>query len=238
MNLKKEMATSIIHDDLLEDQYVKVTYPKKQIVLHHSAGWDNAKGMIDWWASNKERVATCCAIEDSGQVHSAFDSSYYAWHVSLIGKGNYLPAHLTKYNTSEHSLDIERQSIGVEICNWGYLTLINGEYHTYMSKGVTGMGRDIIIPKNKVIQYENKFRDHEFYERYTDHEIESLYSLLSWWGQHYGIPLQYHPEMWDINEDAVAGNPGVWAHVSYRTDKTDVHPQPELIEMLKALSTI
>jgi hypothetical protein len=41
--------------------------------------------------------------------------------------------------------------------------------------------------------------------------------------------------MWDLSNDALAGKKGVYTHVSFRTDKSDMHPQPELIEMLKNL---
>ena len=29
--------------------YFRQIHPKNQIVWHHSAGWDNARGMYDWW---------------------------------------------------------------------------------------------------------------------------------------------------------------------------------------------
>jgi hypothetical protein len=34
---------------------------------------------------------------------------------------------------------------------------------------------------------------------------------------------------------ALSGTPGVWTHVSYRADKSDCHPQIELINALKEL---
>lgn len=234
MNLNKELPNDLITTvSFPEDQFVKVEYNKKQIVLHHSAGWDYANGMIDWWKSNKERVATCVGIEDSGKIYKIFDSKYYAWHINILSAKNNIP--FTKYRRGAHALMLERHSIGVEICNWGGLTLINGEFHTYASKGVTGIGGKIVVPKSKVQHYPNKFRGYEFYERYTDAEIESLYKLISYWCDFYGIDKSYKENMWDINESAIRGDSGVWTHVSYRSDKSDCHPQPELIEMLKAL---
>jgi hypothetical protein len=41
--------------------------------------------------------------------------------------------------------------------------------------------------------------------------------------------------MWDLNDDALNGKNGIFTHVSYRADKSDMHPQPELVEMLKGL---
>lgn len=38
-----------------------------------------------------------------------------------------------------------------------------------------------------------------------------------------------------LNSAALAGKPGVWTHVNFRKDKSDCHPQPQLIEMLISL---
>jgi hypothetical protein len=38
-----------------------------------------------------------------------------------------------------------------------------------------------------------------------------------------------------VNKDAMSGVPGVWAHVSYRYDKSDVYPSADLISALKSI---
>ena len=38
-----------------------------------------------------------------------------------------------------------------------------------------------------------------------------------------------------ISANAMAGKEGVWTHTSYRADKSDCHPQNELIERLMGL---
>ena len=77
----------------------------------------------------------------------------------------------------------------------------------------------------------------EFYgfEKYTKSQIKTLAQLLIFWSKRYNIPLDYNEDMWGISNKALGGEPGVWAHVSYRKDKSDCHPQPELVEMLKSL---
>jgi len=42
-------------------------------------------------------------------------------------------------------------------------------------------------------------------------------------------------ELFDICEGAIMGKPGIYTHNSYRTDKSDIHPQPEMIQMLNTL---
>ena len=39
--------------------------------------------------------------------------------------------------------------------------------------------------------------------------------------------------MFDINTNALDGKAGIWTHVSFRADKSDVSPQPKLVKMLK-----
>ena len=56
------------------------------------------------------------------------------------------------------------------------------------------------------------------------------------WKGVYNIPLGYRGDkIWDVSEEALKGEVGVWTHVSDRPDKSDCHPQPELLEMLKSL---
>ena len=38
-----------------------------------------------------------------------------------------------------------------------------------------------------------------------------------------------------LNSAALTGKPGLWTHVNFRGDKSDCHPQPQLIEMLISL---
>jgi N-acetyl-anhydromuramyl-L-alanine amidase AmpD len=230
--MNRLIPEDIIKVEFPPDQYVQKEYKKKQIVLHHSAGWDNAAGMFDYWRSNTERVGTCVGIDDLGRIFQGFSSRYYAWHVNIGSGGNKLPAIFAKYKTAGNSLAIEQQSIGIEICNWGGLTLgEDGGFHTYVSKPT----KPIRVPENKVIEYPNGFRGFHYFERYTDKEIESLGKLLYYWCDNYNIDKSYHPEMWDVSEGAISGQQGIWTHASYRTDKSDCHPQPELIQMLQSL---
>lgn len=41
--------------------------------------------------------------------------------------------------------------------------------------------------------------------------------------------------MWSVSNKALKGQNGLYTHNSYRRDKSDVSPQPKLIEMLKSL---
>jgi hypothetical protein len=44
------------------------------------------------------------------------------------------------------------------------------------------------------------------------------------------------PDAFEVNQNALNGDHGVWSHSSVRKDKSDVSPQPELIAMLRTLA--
>ena len=230
MNISKDATLDIKKIQTIpfkEDQYFKTAYPKKQIVLHHSAGWDDARGMFHWWSSNKERVATFCGVVDDGTIVQGFNSRYWAWHINVGSRFNKLPVNLEKYQNPMYRESLERGSIGIEICNWGGLRLVDGKFLSWANKEV---------PANKVIDYGKEFRGYQYYERYTDKEMETVYVLVKYLAEKYEIPVAYTRDIWNIHEPALRGDPGIYTHVSYRTDKSDCHPQPELAQVLKALS--
>jgi len=41
--------------------------------------------------------------------------------------------------------------------------------------------------------------------------------------------------VFSLSKDALSGKPGIFGHCSYRLDKSDIHPQKEMIDMLKSL---
>jgi len=57
----------------------------------------------------------------------------------------------------------------------------------------------------------------------------------------YNIPFKYDYDVLfgtgTVSRAALSGEKGVYTHNSVRTDKSDVFPQKELIEMLKSIAT-
>ena len=91
------------------------------------------------------------------------------------------------------------------------------------------------LSSDKVVKLDKPFRGHEYWEAYTDAQIESVRKLLLLWKDTYGIDVRYNDDIWDVTKRASAGENGVFTHNSVRPDKTDVYPNPGLIEMLKSL---
>lgn len=200
-----------IIDNLLdESQYFKSEQLKEQIVIHHTAGSGNAKNVIHGWNFNPIQVGTAFVIDIEGVIFKAFDPQYWAYHLGLKTANNVIR---------------NKESIGIEVCNWGQLVEKDGKYYNYVNKEV---------PLNEVVQLP-KFRGYEYYHAYNSKQIEALRELILMLAKDFDIDLTYQSDMWDISENALSGNNGIYTHVSYRKDKNDMSPQTELITMLKSL---
>jgi hypothetical protein len=232
---KKEME---IVDKILQDgEYVKEKTAKNTIYLHHTAGSHMSNWTIDAWnkdrssTNSRVRIATAFVIggldrvgsnKDSmnGKVYRAFDESFWASHLGLK----------TANNTQ-----LNKQSIGIEICNYGPLTkTTDGKFLTYVNS---------MLDESQVCDLGFKFRGYQYYHKYTTAQIESLKNLMVYLSGKYGIDLRCglverldRPDAFEVNQNALNGDHGVWSHSSVRKDKSDVSPQPELIAMLRTLA--
>jgi hypothetical protein len=121
--------------------------------------------------------------------------------------------------------ELNKHSIGIEICNWGQLIEKNGKYYNYINKEV---------PPEQVVQMP-KFRGFEYYHEYNTKQLYALECLILELSKQFNIDLTYHNDMWDLSTNAMAGQNGVYTHVSYRKDKNDMAPQSGLIDMLKLI---
>lgn len=209
------------------------TYPKKQIIWHHAAGWDNARGMFSsWQRDSRGRVATAIGITDDGTVTRGFDEGYWA---SAIGcKTKVFRKHGVKliqaqdrngkWYTRNNSL-LDMAAIQVEICNAGRLEVKGDKIVSWF---------DWEVPEEKVVEV--NYKGYKYYEKYTDEELEALKYWTILMGIRFDIPINYnHEDMWEVNKKALSGVSGIYTHNSYRVDKTDVSPQKNLIKMAKSL---
>jgi len=192
------------------------TYEKRQVVLHHTVSGPGITGDLTTWKKYGSDIGTSIIIDRDGTIRQLFPTKFWAYHLGVKGGGN-----------------LDKHSIGIELDNWGQLKEKDGKHFTIYNTRV----------KVPVTEYKHEFRGESTFESYTEAQIESLGELLLYFHKEYDIPLDYKEDMWDLSDKALAGNKGVWAHVSYRpwpskSNKWDAHPQPELIEMLKTLKNL
>ena len=230
-----------IIDKILQDgEYVKEKTTKNTIYLHHTAGSHRADWTIDGWNRDRNsskgriRIATSFVIGGldrngsdkdgmDGKIYRAFDEDYWAYHLGLRAKNN---------------KKLNQQSIGIEICNYGPLTKTkDGKYLNYVNS---------VIDESQVCDLGFNFRGFQYYQKYTDKQIQAVKDLMIFLGEKYGIDLrcglaeyadQANGKGFEVNDHALNGDWGVWSHTSVRKDKFDVFPQPELITMLKSFNS-
>lgn len=218
-NLK---LNEIIVVDFPDDQYIRNVTNKKQIVLHHTVSGQGVDGDISWWRQTTDRVGTAVIIGWDGKIYQCFSSKYWAYHLGVKG-----------------GKKLNMESIGIEIDSWGGLVQENNSWYPAkwdksLQKSVANT-KFVAIPNDKVQIYDEPFRGYYGFEKYSDAQIEAVRQLLVYWGGRYNIPLEYNEGIFEYSPDALVGKSGVWSHTSFRKDKSDIHPQPELVKMLKSL---
>ncbi|BBI90661.1 N-acetylmuramoyl-L-alanine amidase [Tenacibaculum phage PTm1] len=217
------LSTRIKEVPFPSNQYYKEVFDKNQIVLHHTVSdGSSAKGDIATWLQSTARVSTSIIITENGIIHQCFDANY--WGHALGLKRAYLKSKGFKdylyrnKKLNKGAIQIELDSLGPVKSN-GHSVAYGGRLRT-----------------NDIITYDNPYRGYKHFEKYSDDALETLYYLLRNLTEVYEIPTKYNEDMWDVSHRALNGADGIWTHTSYRVDKSDCHPDPNLIEVLKTLN--
>lgn len=208
--------TKIVQHRLKSSQYFQESSKKHQIYLHHTAGNSDATSVARYWDSTSERVATAFVIGGMGTIVQCYPSIEWAYHLGLNQKAfNGLP-----YK------NLDKSSIGIEVCNWGMLKEKDGKFYNYVNR---------IVDSSEVTELDNPFKGHKFWHKYTDKQIDSLKNLIVYLCDKYDISNEYNDDIWGITERAFKLENGIFTHNSVRKDKSDMYPCPRVIEMLKNL---
>jgi N-acetyl-anhydromuramyl-L-alanine amidase AmpD len=225
-------VTKINQEELTPNQYFKedCSAVKKQILLHFTAGAPSAANTIHGWQFNPERVGTAFVIsrgsktEKDGEIFQAFGSKYWAYHIAFSKNTNKVPS---KYHNFTLETQRAKESVAVEICNWGCLIKDkDGNFKNYVNG---------IVPANEVVTLDKPHRGYLYYQDLTDSQIASLKELVIYLCDKYKISKKYNADMWDICTRALDGENGIFSHVSYRSDKFDLAPLPKVIKMLQEI---
>jgi len=224
-------------DNLLgEGEYYKEVFEKNTIYLHHTAGAHRPDLVINYWDGDDTvdaktgkklpyAVATAYVmggvstrdpkdINYDGKIYRAFDDTFWAHHLGT---------------TYANNRALNKQSVALEICNYGPLKLANdGKYYTYVNS---------IVPPSQVVKLDKPFRGFLYYHAYTDKQIAATKEfLLAMKAKFPKIEMKtplLTVEGFELNDKAKAGVPGVYSHSNVRTDKFDLTPQPKMLAMLK-----
>lgn len=234
---------------LPKGEYLSGPTKKDWAFLHHTAGWENPYSTISAWgrdtrgAIGTEFVLGGPKITDGnvafdGELVQAFPAGGYGWH---LGTGNNV---------------MHRNSVGIEVCNFGYLTL--GGYWKWNAttkrnewiklkadRLYTYVGTEVNPASSQVVTLAKEFRGHRTWHRYSDAQIEVIKEWLLFIANRDGIDIrkglpalirQRGADAFDFFDPKfVEANKGLWSHTNVRKDKVDMFPQQELIDMLLSL---
>jgi hypothetical protein len=221
-----------IHKSYLDkDEYKSGPTAKFYVFLHHTAGAHDPYATIRSWNNDvRGRIATQFVVGNTstrgnathdGEVVECLPDEGWAYH---LGKNN--------------SSLLHPHSIGIEICNYGWLEERGGKFYTYVKS---------VLPEEQVIDLGFAFRGYRYYHKYTEAQIESVHSLLQEISRRHeqvdlrvGLPewlaAQSPADAFEFKQEACDGKVrGLLTHTSTRKGKTDCSPQPMLVDMLRSL---
>lgn len=240
---------------LPSEQYIAAKTKKTQIVLHHTvSNGFSPKGDVAWWTQTKERVGAHFIVCQDGRVYQCIDTDYWVHHLGVSMKGNNVAS---KWKFANIALN--QMSIAIELDSGGGLTRFPTPaplpFTPMPPKGGDGNAQYVsnfgkVYKASDVVHYGMGYRGFDYYERYSDAQIAATKNLITELMGYYNIGpgarsscFEYpvpatnslFESIFDINTNALGGVGGIYTHTSYRTDKSDCHPQPELINMLLTL---
>lgn len=195
------------------------------LFLHTTFGWHNPYNQISGW-ENDDRGAIGTEFlvggqnirnnDDTydGQVLQAFPTGCQAWHLGSTG-----------------SYYMNRHSVGIEMCNFGYLDKFDRNYV------------NIIANPEQITELSEEFRGYTKWHKLSKRQIAKTKLLIEFIGERDEIDIRKGLVEWihkygvekafDFQQDAYEGKvKGLLSHSNVRKDKFDVHPQEEFVEML------
>jgi len=218
---------------LATDEYINANIAKTWLFLHHTAGGHDPYSTVKQWDNDtRGRIATQYVIGNKSATNG--DTKFDGTVVECFPNGNW--AYHLGDNGSSH---LHPESIGIEICSYGYLEKkADGKFYTYVGS---------VVPSDQVCDLGFKFNGHQYYHKYTDAQIESTRKLIiEIVRRNPGINVQNGLKQWlktetpavafGYKDDAYFGRvKGVLTHTNVRKDKTDCHPQSNLVQMINSL---
>jgi hypothetical protein len=186
------------------------------------SGWES-DGKVDPATGKKEHypIATAYVIGGlstfnndasyDGKIYRAFDDKYWAHHLGTTFNNNRI---------------LNKQSVAVEICNYGPLTLStkDNKYYTYVNT---------VVPVEQVVKLDKPFKGFTYYHAYTDKQIAATKEfILAMKAKHPKIELKtplLTVDGFEMNDKAKEGVAGVYCHTNVLTSKFDLSPQNKMI---------
>jgi len=202
---------------------------KTQIYLHHTAGGQNIRAVIDGeggWNTRTDKVSTHFITNNTGQAERLYPDEAWGNHLGLSGSS------FSEFGLNYQNLN--KISLGIELCSFGGLTLQGSKYKSW--SGQTIPSSEVARPVNEDGEFIT-YRKYQYFQKYSDAQIATAKKIVVEWKNKYNIPFKYdYDTLFTYNKTPFTGAKGIYTHNSVRRDKSDAFPQAELITMLKSIS--
>tara|TARA_R110002153_G_scaffold128584_1_gene277160 strand:+ start:560 stop:4213 length:3654 start_codon:yes stop_codon:yes gene_type:complete len=227
--------------------------PKIQFVVHHTAGLGGAKAIIEnSWSKKSTHVSTHFIIDRAGNTEQLFPLKYWGNHIGSKRSGN---SYLQK-----STISVELVALGyIKVKGRNRSNSFFNENSTFVQSDKTysyeklKQGQpDIPIAQPYKINSSGKvvkagdYKGYGLYHSYTKKQLAALEKVMKQvqtaypnitMGSRYsggnGFYEQFPQKGKGVASTAFSNNRGTFTHNSYRTDKSDVFPQKELIELFQ-----
>lgn len=182
--------------------YLKQTFVKQQIVLHHTVG--NPYGDL-LTLTQPQLVSVPFIITPNGTIIQLFSPKYWSYHLGKTALGG---------NAIQ-----SRKSIGIELSNYGWL-IKSGSYM------IDAYGKKYCNVSDRELYTETEpYRGYRYWAPYSPAQMLSLKLLTKELSNQFNIPLNLLPESLRMaRTPTVVGHKGITTHVNFRLDKWDVSP--------------
>ena len=179
---------------LFEKNYYSVETVKKQIVIGNSfnTNMNQFKGWVKRSNGNHKKVSNY-TIDIHGEIYEHFDSKYYS---------EFLPNSLSNKNI-----------ISIILVNEGWL-----DYDIKEKKYINCFGN----PHQKENIIEKRWRNHTFWDNYTQEQVESLIELTEFLIEKHNIPRKVLGHNTYVKD--IVGFEGVTYRSNWIKDSTDLSP--------------
>ncbi|MDX1907036.1 MAG: N-acetylmuramoyl-L-alanine amidase [Bacteroidia bacterium] len=181
---------------------------KERIVLHYTVG-NLRSDIYSLTDPARGKVSVAYVVARDGTIYQLFDPACWSYH---LGKG------ALGGNEAE-----SRKTIGIELSNYGGLTLQGNQLMTAYSSATHP---DPYCDLTQQTLYQQvSYRGAQYFATFTDAQYNSLSQLLRFLTAAFLIPRDFLPESIRYTQtDKVLTHRGIVSHVNYRSDKFDIGP--------------
>lgn len=228
--LKNSPATE--ESDIDKLFYYAEEAPKKQIVLHFTAG--GLRGDIETLTNGEQHVSAPFVIARDGSILKLWDEKFWSYHLGL-------PAiHSNKL--------CSQQTIAIELSNVGPLRLKNNTKNLHCFEGAAfycttddrELYTDLKEQGYKDAEGKPLFRKERYFATFTDAQYKSLITLLRYLTAAHGIDrtfLDKRARYDAVEYEKLLGRGGIVSHVNYRpSGKWDIGPAFDWDRVIKGVN--